>query len=242
MSPRNETPRLTTYLSSAADRELRVAPDGEVAQTLTAMVGHPEYPCLGARSVFRGDRAHIEVLEEMGGPEDVAELSDRLHEFGRDTDPDGGFASLIAVFRSPAPTNEEQFESLLWGVLRDLDDGDDRPWADGVSSDPTQPHFAFSHGGTAFFVVGLHPAASRIARRAPLPTLVFNLHQQFENLRAGGGFDRMRDAIRSRDTRLQGGVNPMAEDHGSSSEARQYSGREVPQDWVPRFTRREAEE
>lgn len=235
-------PRLTTYLSSAADRDLEVAPYGEVTQTLATMVGHPEYPCLGARSVFRSDRAQIEVLEEMGGPEDLAELSDRLHEFGRDTDPDGGFASLIAVFRSPEPTSEEQFESLLWGVLRDLDDGDDQPWAGGVSSDPVQPHFAFSHGGTAFFVVGLHPAASRIARRAPLPTLVFNLHQQFENLRTGGGFDRMRDAIRTRDARLQGWVNPMAEDHGNNSEARQYSGRQVPQDWVPPFTPREADE
>ena len=107
-----------------------------------------------------------------------------------------------------------------------------------MSDDAAQPHFAFSHAGTAFFIVGLHPGASRIARRAPLPMLVFNLHEQFERLRADGGFDRMRTAIRTRDTRLQGGVNPMAQDHGDDSEARQYSGRAVEPTWEPPFQAR----
>ncbi len=149
---------------------------------------------------------------------------------------------MIAVVRSPEPATEEQFEQLPWDVSRELDQRDEQRWADGVSSDPAQPHFAFSHCGTAFFVVGLHPAASRIARRAPLLTLVFNLHEQFENLRTSGGVERMRDATRTRDTRLQGAVNPMAEDHGGSSEARQYSGRRVPHDWVPPFTARKPDE
>ncbi len=38
----------------------------------------------------------------------------------------------------------------------------------------------------AFFVVGLHPGASRLARRTPMPCLVFNLHEQFEQLKASG--------------------------------------------------------
>ena len=62
---------------------------------------------------------------------------------------------------------------------------------------PSDQHFAFSAGGTAYFIVGLHPAASRDARRTPTPTLVFNLHEQFEELRASGRFPRMRDKIRS---------------------------------------------
>ena len=44
-----------------------------------------------------------------------------------------------------------------------------QPWDPRVSDDPANPHFAFSVGGTAFFVVGLHPQASRIARRTPCP-------------------------------------------------------------------------
>ena len=63
------------------------------------------------------------------------------------------------------------------------------------------------------------------------PTLVFNLHAQFEELRASGSFTRMRDKIRERDRQLQGRINPMVADHGQDSEARQYSGRQVGPGW-----------
>ena len=102
-----------------------------------------------------------------------------------------------------------------------------------MGSDPNDPHFAFSAGGTAYFIVGLHPAASRVARRAPLPTLVFNPHDQFEELRAEGRFDGMRTTIRRRDEDLQGFVNPMVADHGDSTEALQYSGRRHTAGWEP---------
>ena len=42
-------------------------------------------------------------------------------------------------------------------------------WADGVSPDPDDAHFSFSVGGRAFFVVGLHPLSSRLARRFRWP-------------------------------------------------------------------------
>ncbi|MBO1756289.1 guanitoxin biosynthesis heme-dependent pre-guanitoxin N-hydroxylase GntA [Allobranchiibius sp. CTAmp26] len=238
MPSRPPVRKLDTLLGSAAARDLENGPDGSVVRALTEMVTHPEYPCLGARSVFRRDTASIVVLDEMDHPDDLAALADHLRTFAAETEGSEDFVSLIAAFRSPATTTEARFEKLLWGVLQTLHDGDDQPWAHGVSQDPAQPHFAFSHAGTAFFIVGLHPGASRIARRAPLPMLVFNLHAQFERLRADGGFDRMRTAIRTRDTRLQGDVNPMAEDHGDSSEARQYSGRAVDDTWEPPFEAR----
>lgn len=102
-----------------------------------------------------------------------------------------------------------------------------------MSSDPGDSRFGFSFAGTAFFVVGMHPQASRRARRTPSPTLVFNAHAQFEALRRTGSFERMRDTIRRRDVRRQGSVNPMMADHGQVSEARQYSGRAVPDAWTP---------
>ena len=64
---------------------------------------------------------------------------------------------------------------------------------------------------------------------------MFNLHEQFEALRASGTFLRMRDRIRARDAALQGQRNPMASDHGSVSEARQYAGRRVEQQWRAPF-------
>ena len=61
---------------------------------------------------------------------------------------------------------------------------------------------------------GCTPRLPGDARRAAVPTLVFNLHAQFEELRASGAFPRMRDLIRARDEALQGQVNPMVSDHG----------------------------
>ncbi|MFC8502242.1 guanitoxin biosynthesis heme-dependent pre-guanitoxin N-hydroxylase GntA [Pedococcus sp. NPDC057267] len=204
-----------------------------VAEALGTMVLHPEYPCLGARSVFNRSRAALEVLDELGTVAAARTLHDRLARFAADTDLDEGFASLLAVFRATDVRDEAHFEQLLWRQLELLHEVDDQPWDPQVSSDPDDPHFAFSVAGTAYFVVGLHPHASRIARRAPLPTLVFNLHEQFEQLRASDTYERMRDTIRKRDLALQGTLNPMVADHGRSSEAAQYSGRAVPTDWAP---------
>ncbi len=41
----------------------------------------------------------------------------------------------------------------------------------------------------------------------------------------------MRSLIRSRDVDLQGTVNPILRDHGTMSEARQYAGSPVADDW-----------
>ncbi len=93
------------------------------------------------------------------------------------------------------------------------------------------PHFSLSFGGEAFFAVGLHPNASREARRFRAPAIVFNLHAQFEQLRADGLYEKLRRTILERDEALQGSTNPMLARHGQVSEARQYSGRAVGGDW-----------
>ena len=64
-----------------------------------------------------------------------------------------------------------------------------------------------------------------------MPCLVFNFHDQFETLRASGKFARMQEAIRKRDIALQGSINPVLARFGEASEARQYSGQEVSQEW-----------
>lgn len=227
---------LETHLATAQARDLARGAEEEIVDVIAEMVAHPDYPCLGARSVFRRDAATVRVFEALDSPRTLDELATQLQQFAVERDDSADLRSFVAVFRGPRVLDEDDFEGLLWGALQHLHQGDPQAWASGVSPDPQAAHFSFSHGGTAFFIVGLHPEASRIARRAPLPTLVFNLHAQFERLRDEGGFDRMRDAIRTRDTRLQGEPNPMAVDHGAASEARQYSGRAVDDDWSPPFT------
>ena len=231
--PADEVPELPELLEDLAHSHDADTPADEITEGLESMVLHPDYPCLGARSVFNRDRATVVVLERLATEASTRTLLEALTAFGRDTDRSAGFASLVAVFRAAEIADEAEFETLLWRQLELLHEADRQPWDPRVSDDPQNPHFAFSVGGTAFFVVGLHPQSSRIARRTPLPTLVFNLHEQFEELRASDRYARMRDTIRRRDTQLQGSVNPMVADHGRSSEARQYSGRQVPEDWSP---------
>jgi FPC/CPF motif-containing protein YcgG len=224
---------LESTLELLAGMDLAHALEDDVVRALELMVAHAEFPCLGAKSVFRrGSMAHV-VLDDMSGPDVPAQLLERLRAFASDVEGESGFHSFIATFRGPVPADEATFEAALFGLLQRLHDVDDDSWADGVGSDPNDPHFAFSVGGTAYFIVGLHPAASRVARRAPLPTLVFNPHDQFEELRAEGRFDHMRTTIRRRDVDLQGFVNPMVADHGDSTEALQYSGRQHPDGWQP---------
>jgi FPC/CPF motif-containing protein YcgG len=207
----------------------------ELEEFLSGEILGPDYPCLGARSVFKKERATVVMHDDMADPETAHRLVDQLKAYVDSVDPEEGFVSFIAGFRGPEVRDERHFEEMLWSLLQNLHDVDDEPWAPEVSADPNDPHFAFSVGGTAFFIVGLHPQASREARRMPLPMLVFNLHEQFEALRENGGFERMRDTIRRRDEELQGSINPMVSDHGEASEARQYSGRRLESGWEPPF-------
>lgn len=199
------------------------------------MLADHDYPCLGARSVLLRDRLTVRVYQEPDTPAAARLLLQDLRMFDSKVDMNDGFASFIAIFRGPQISDEKHFERILWSQLRRLHEVDDEPWNDQVSRDPEDEHFGLSVAGSAYFVVGMHPMASRDARRAANPTLVFNPHEQFATLRASGHFLRMRDLIRERDRQFQGSVNPMVSDHGATSEARQYSGREVGFGWRAPF-------
>lgn len=228
-----DRPSLVASEDTWTPRPPRDADPEVLAETFRSMILHPDHPCLGARSVVNRHRATVLALPWLGAPETAPRLLEGLREFARDTDVDDGFASFVAIFRQPEHSDEKTFERLLWRQLQTVADADGTPWSTEVSDDPVDPHFSFSAAGTAYFVVGLHPDASRVARRAPWPTLVFNLHEQFQNLRADGGYERMRERIRIRDSKVQGYPNPMVEDFGAASEARQYSGRAVGPHWRP---------
>lgn len=148
------------------------------------------------------------------------------------------YRSFAVVFEGPGDLSEPEFERALWQRVQSLSDKDvwrGQDYDARVSADPDNPHFSLSFGGEAFFIVGLHPRASRPARRFERPTLVFNLHDQFERLRAEGKYETMREKILVRDEALAGSRNPMLARHGAASEARQYSGRVVDERWACPF-------
>jgi FPC/CPF motif-containing protein YcgG len=150
-----------------------------------------------------------------------------------------GLRAFAAVFAGAVPAEEISFERALWRQLQRLHEVDPArgAWDPTVSADPESPEFSFSFGGRALFVVGMHPASSRLARRFSWPTLVFNPRSQFERLRAEGRFERLRAMVRERDIALQGTLNPNLADFGEASEARQYSGRATEAEWRCPFHR-----
>src|SRR5690606_16550536 len=174
----------------------------------------------------------LNIYDSLGSRKTATELVVDLKDYIANYDFESKeFESFIAVFPDMDIVSEIEFENLLWRQLQFLHEKDSMDWDPAVSDNPEDPNFSFSIGGKAFYVVGLHPKASRKARKAPYPTLVFNLHSQFEKLREMGVYEKIRDKIRERDTALQGGINPVLEDFGKSSEARQYSGRAVEKAW-----------
>ncbi len=206
---------------------------------LQRLVGKEGYPCVMARAVLRRGRHTLERYPLLA-PNDATSmdaLARDLAAFARAPDPQQGFRSFVAIFGGPPPAGEEAFEETLWGVLAALAERDRAAWDPGVSPNPEDPRFSFSFAGRAFYIIGLHPAASRPARRCEQPTLVFNLHDQFERLREQGYFAALRSLIRERDREFSGSTNPMLDDFGEQSEARQYSGRAVDEKWRCPFHR-----
>ncbi|MEX2238343.1 MAG: guanitoxin biosynthesis heme-dependent pre-guanitoxin N-hydroxylase GntA [Dehalococcoidia bacterium] len=205
-----------------------------VHDALRALVLDPEYPCVGSRSAFNQDSYRFAHYPELASIDATAGLARDLLTFVREQPQiEGQFTTFIATFAGPKALDDKQFESLLWEQLRLLhaEDRKFHAWDPEVASDPSDRLFSFSFGGRAYFVVGLSPAAERWARHFPWPTLAFNAHYQFEELRASGQFERVQEVVRDRDRELQGDTNPNLADFGEHTEARQYSGRPVGHDW-----------
>lgn len=202
-----------------------------------------EFPCVGAKSALARDALTIFEAGDIDRASHDVDIYRALREFSGELDHESPIVrSFAVVFSGPGDLDEEGFEKALWNrlqCLHNLDVVGGTPWNEAVDRDPSSPHFSLSIGGEPFFVIGLHPNASRPARRFSRPALVFNSHIQFEKLRADGRYDRMKQIIRKRDVELAGSVNPMLNDFGEASEARQYSGRAVDESWKCPFAHAE---
>lgn len=214
-------------------------PGGGIADRFLAHVADPAFPCVGSKAALARGAIHPHEFGRLGERANDAPILDALADFaalveGADAEATTVY-SFVALFDGPGDTDERCFEALLWSQLQRLHDLDARrgsAWAPDVSQEPADPHFSLSLAGHPFFVIGLHPGASRLARRFAFPALVFNSHRQFEALRADGRYGKMQAATRERDRALQGSINPNLADFGNAAEARQYSGRAVGADWT----------
>ncbi|MES1971871.1 MAG: guanitoxin biosynthesis heme-dependent pre-guanitoxin N-hydroxylase GntA [Pseudomonadota bacterium] len=212
-------------------------------QTLQAMmfdmVDDARFPCVGAKAALARGTLEVLACDRIDSAWDDLRIHDGLLSFAAAYRAAPAlFRSFAVVFEGPDDLSESAFEAALWARVQSLSDKDvwrGQDYDSSVSPDPENPHFSLSFGGEAFFIVGLHPKASRPARRFARPAMVFNLHDQFETLRAQGKYEGMREKIMLRDEALAGSRNPMLARHGEASEARQYSGRAVDTDWACPF-------
>jgi hypothetical protein len=204
-------------------------------RALEEFIRDPSFPCVGAKSALGKGQLATYVARSIDSAWNDVDIQDQLMQFAwRYQENPALFTSFAVIFEGPSDLDENHFEQHLWDRIQSLTQKDS--WRGQtpdprVSADPDDPHFSLSFGGEAFFVVGLHPNASRPARRFAYPTMIFNLHDQFESLRAQNRYEKLRVSILQRDLELAGSVNPMLARHGTVSEARQYSGRKVPEDW-----------
>jgi FPC/CPF motif-containing protein YcgG len=193
------------------------------------------FPCVGAKASLVQNGIEFSVYDDFKNSEADTSLYFDLQEYITRLRPDDArVQSFVAIFKEPTDLNEEDFETVLWERLKGLhsmNTGLDVPWSPKVSADPNNPHFSMSVAGHPFFVVGMHPNSSRLARRSPYTMMVFNSNVQFDKLKEDGRYEKLQAVIRQNEKALQGTINPNLADFGESSEARQYSGRPVTADW-----------
>ncbi|WP_374029283.1 guanitoxin biosynthesis heme-dependent pre-guanitoxin N-hydroxylase GntA [Bdellovibrio bacteriovorus] len=203
-------------------------------ELITSFANRKNYPCVAAIHSINKNEYDVGHFGELGVGSESLRLARELLKF-RDEQENTGeqYLSYIAVFEGPDNLSEEEFEKRLWLELSYLTSHEElsSEWDPAFSSDPRDKDFCFSLGGSAFFVVGMHPKSSRKSRQFPYPMLVFNIYQQFRDLRAAGKFEPMVKTIRERDKLFQGDVNPMVEKYDNTWESIQFSGKNNPPDW-----------
>jgi len=191
-----------------------------------------KHPCIMAKSVFVMENYHLKIYDKMASDKNIPNILLDIENFLAQYDfESNNFESLIICFKNDEFDSEIEFENTLWNFLQSLHDADNAQWDSSVSKNPDDTNFSFSVKGKAFYIVGMHPKSSRIARRAPYCTIVFNLHSQFEKLRELGTYQAVKRKIRRRDKKLQGSINPVLRDFGTDTETKQYSGRNVEEKW-----------
>lgn len=204
-----------------------------VHQHIQEKISDMEYPCVGAKAAINSSQYRLGMYGAMATEETTRQLAADLKRYIAETiEADSEYMTMIAVFPDEIP-DELAFEKKLWAQLQSLHDSekDVQGWDPEVSSNPEDENFSFSFNGTAFFIVGLHPNASRKARRFGFTAMAFNLHRQFEQLREKDVYENMKKVIRERELAYDGTINPMLNDFGDGLEAPQYSGRAVDDNW-----------
>jgi FPC/CPF motif-containing protein YcgG len=209
-------------------------PDEVLIEKYKDYLNARDFPCVAARAAVSREQVHCMVAGHMACSVDDTSILKFLYQFIDDyRNSKEQFHSASIIFRSPESVSEDKFDALLWQRLQSLSDLDAKNYSydKRVNSNLSSPDFSFSIKEEAFFIIGLHPLSSRLARRFKYPTLAFNPHAQFEYLRSSNNYGKLKNIVRRRDIAYSGSINPMLDDFGESSEVYQYSGKVYDNQW-----------
>lgn len=217
----------------------------QVKTEINALLNQRGYPCVAAvQSLHRKD-FWLRTYRDFGKVHQRASLrEDLLHYLKTYKKTGSQYFTFWAVFRDEYPYSEDEFEQFLWSELSALTSESSKETDQDTrfSIDPESKNFCFSLGGSALFVVGLHSQSSRLARKFPWPSLVFNVYEQFDQLVAQKKYIPMVETVRRRDIEFQGDVNPMVLQHNDSWESIQFSGKKNAENWKCPFHFRKTNE
>lgn len=205
-----------------------------VMEAYQEFISNKDFVCVAAKAALARQQIQGMVAGHMACPRDDQQILDFLYSFV-DTYRASGemYHSAVVIFPSTGTVSEEQFDDFLWQRLQALSCLDAKRYAfdERVVADPASPEFSFSLKQESFFIIGLHPGSNRASRRFQYPALVFNPHDQFQQLKATHKYEGLKKAVRKRDETVSGSVNPMLDDFGEASEVYQYSGRRYDNQW-----------
>lgn len=195
-------------------------------ELLSQFILAKSFPCVMAKAVI--NTGLIKVISVKDSQKELRDILSEMYSFIDEyRNNPKKLRSFIVILEDEKTLDFEQYENFVWEFLSQLSVEDKKNYEHDprVSDDPQHPNFSFSLKSEAFFILGLHPQSPRFARRFQKPAIVFNLHQQFEEMRSKGVFKKVRNMIRLKDKLLQGTINPMLSDYGERSEIFQYIGR-----------------
>jgi len=208
--------------------------NGTIIKEYLAYLNFKMFPCIAAKAALAKQQVKCMVAEHMACRNNDRIILNFLYCFIEKYRKSKKFYhSAAIIFKKPEVHSEEMFDEMLWQRLQALADLDakNHDYDKRVSAHPFSANFSFSLKEEAFYIIGLHPSNSRMSRQFKYPTLVFNPHAQFEQLRKTAKYDKMKLAVRKRDMAYSGSINPMLEDFGKVSEVYQYSGRKYDETW-----------
>ncbi|HZN71557.1 MAG TPA: YqcI/YcgG family protein [Micromonosporaceae bacterium] len=165
----------------------REAPDPwwtDAAAALTADLADPRYPChFGHIALSRGELFATFFDRGLDG------LAGSLREFLDQSGRTPARRLALAAFRRPEEDDgdERSYADEFWRILQHLHDHDDRPWPDGVPSDPDDPMWEFSFHGSAMFVFAAAPSYKRRRSRSlgAAMVLLFQPRNVFAGIEGG---------------------------------------------------------